>query len=220
MHCKCHGKTLIEIKCPFNIRNKTIQGVHECFFIVEKDWVLALLWRCRYYTQIISQMGLTGKHSCYFIVWTLKDIFVQIVKLDEQLQSKVNTNLKLYYKPFVCPVLLEFKPITYCGNCDTVLLEESKIQEVEEGELNSIQYLWYLCLMFSLIMCISPSPFCLGGGRVEPPTKFAKRGAWQDLFLEGDAGKEGSKFFSGDVGCNFPTKNKLKSGMLNDKKSS
>ena len=175
MHCKCHGKTLIEIKCPFNIRNKTIQGVHECFFIVEKDWVLALLWRCRYYTQIISQMGLTGIHSCYFIVWTLKDIFVQIVKLDEQLQSKVNTNLKLYYKPFVCPVLLEFKPITYCGNCDTVLLEESKIQEVEEGELNSIQYLWYLCLMFSLIMCISPSPFCLGGREGWASYKICKK---------------------------------------------
>ena len=86
-------------------------------------------------------MGVTGIHSCYFIVWRLKDIFVQIVKLNEQLQSRVNTNLKLYYKPFVCPVLLEFKPITYCGNCDTVLLEESKIEEVEEGELNSIQYL-------------------------------------------------------------------------------
>ena len=37
-NCKCHGKTLIEIKCPFNTRNKTIQeGVHdECFFIAEK----------------------------------------------------------------------------------------------------------------------------------------------------------------------------------------
>ena len=29
--CKCHGKTLFQIKCSFNIRNKTIQeGVHEC----------------------------------------------------------------------------------------------------------------------------------------------------------------------------------------------
>ena len=33
---------LIEIKCPFNTRNKTMQeGVHdECFFIVEKNGVL------------------------------------------------------------------------------------------------------------------------------------------------------------------------------------
>ena len=36
-NCKCHGKTLIEIKWPFNILKKTIQGIHECFFIVEKN---------------------------------------------------------------------------------------------------------------------------------------------------------------------------------------
>ena len=40
---KYYGKTLIEIKCPFNIRNKTIQeGIHECLFLVEKDGVLTL----------------------------------------------------------------------------------------------------------------------------------------------------------------------------------
>ena len=40
---------------------------------------------------------------------------------------------------FVCLALLEFKPITFCRNCDTVLLEESKIEKEEESELNSIQ---------------------------------------------------------------------------------
>ena len=191
LHCKCHGKTLTEIKCPFNIKKKTIQGVHECFFIAEKHGVLTLLWRCRYYTQIISQMGVTGIHSCYFIVWRLKDIFVQIVKLDEQLQSRVNTNLKLYYKPFVCPVLLEFKPITYCGNCDTALLEESKIEEVEEGELNSIQYLWYLCLMVSLIMCISPPPLSAWGEGGWASYKICKKGGLTGPVFRGECWERG-----------------------------
>ena len=84
-------------------------------------------------------MGVTGIHSCHFIVWTLKDISVQLVKSDEELWNKVNTNLKLFYKSFVCPALLEFKPIPYCGNCDAVLLEDSEMEEEEEGELNSIQ---------------------------------------------------------------------------------
>ena len=52
-------------------------------------------------------------------------IYVQIVNFDEQIWNKVNTNLKLFFKSFVCPAILEFKPIAYCGNCDTVLLEES-----------------------------------------------------------------------------------------------
>ena len=89
-NCKCHGKTLIQIKYPFNIRNKTIQeSVHECFFLPEKDGALTLLRTHRYYTQIISQMGVTGIHSCYFIVWTLKDISVQIVNLMNNHRTKL-----------------------------------------------------------------------------------------------------------------------------------
>ena len=49
------------------------------------------------------------------------------------------TNLKLFYKSFVCIALLQFKSITFCRNCDTVWLEESEIEEEDEGELNSIQ---------------------------------------------------------------------------------
>ena len=67
-NCKCHGKTVTEIKCPFNIRNKIQEGVHECLFIVEKDGVLTLSRTHRYYSQILSQMGVTGIYSCYFIV--------------------------------------------------------------------------------------------------------------------------------------------------------
>ena len=64
---------------------------------------------------------------------------MQIVKFDEQLWNKVNTNLKFFYNSFVCRALLEFIPITYCAICDTVLPEVSEIEEEEEDELNSIQ---------------------------------------------------------------------------------
>ena len=46
-----------------------------------------------------------------------------------------------------------------------------------------------------------------GGGGVEPPTKFSKRGAWEDFNCErGVAGKEGVTFFRGEGGCNFTKK--------------
>ena len=64
---------------------------------------------------------------------------MKIVKFHGQLWNKVNTNLKLFYKSFVCPTLLEFKPTTFCVNCDTVLLEDSEIEEEKESELDSIQ---------------------------------------------------------------------------------
>ena len=56
------------------------------------------------------------------------------------------------------------------------------------------------------------------GGRVEPPTKFSKRGGLTGpQLLEGVAGKEGGEFFQG--GLQFSHKNKLKSEIFNDKKS-
>ena len=69
------------------------------------------------------------------------------------------------------------------------------------------------------------TPLSAGGGGVEPPTKFSKRGAWHDLkFYRGVAGKEGGDFFQvggggGGPGCNCHIKNKLKSEIFNDKKA-
>ena len=66
-------------------------------------------------------------------------------------------------------------------------------------------------------------PFCSGGkgggeGGVEPPIKFSKRGGLtgSQLLLEGACWESGGWLFPG--GCNFYTKNKLKSKIFNDKK--
>ena len=63
-----------------------------------------------------------------------------------------------------------------------------------------------------------------GGGGVEPPIKFSKRGGLTGppfFFFWGGGlvGKRGSNFFQGGSGCNFSTKDKLKYGIFNDKKS-
>ena len=71
-------------------------------------------------------------------------------------------------------------------------------------------------MCWSHIVCTPP--LSAGGERAEPPTKVSKSGGLTaPQFLEGVAGKEGVTFFRGG-GCNFLTKNKLKSGIFNDKK--
>ena len=68
------------------------------------------------------------------------------------------------------------------------------------------------------IVCNPPPPFFQGEEEVEPPTKFSKgAGLTGSQLLEGIAGKEGGDLFQG--GCNFHIKNKLKSQIINDKKS-
>ena len=73
-----------------------------------------------------------------------------------------------------------------------------------------------------------PHPLSAGGGEEgrwgDSPTKFSKMGGLTGpYFLEEGCWESGGDFFQGEEegggGCNFLTKNKLKSGIFNDKKS-
>ena len=67
------------------------------------------------------------------------------------------------------------------------------------------------------IVCTPPPFYCCR--RVEPPTKFSKKGEGLTgpQLLEGVGGKEGVNFSGG--GCNFYIENKVKSEKINDKRS-
>ena len=137
--CKCHGRVCLEVKCPFKIFNKTIkEGANECDFFTIKNDQISLNKNHKYYTQINSQMAITNCKSAYFIVWTLKDLYVEVVKFDQELWDKVKTNLDIFFKTYVSPALLLLKPITFCGNCDKLILEEPEINANEFNECSSI----------------------------------------------------------------------------------
>ena len=64
---------------------------------------------------------------------------------------------------------------------------------------------------------VHPLPLSAGGGGVEPPTKFSKRGGLPGhQFLEGGCWEREGDFFQG--GCNLYI-NKIKSKIFNDTKS-
>ena len=72
MTCKCNLKLPIEIKRPFNIRNKTVRkGIKDCCFLTLKPNVEITINKSQnYYTQIVSHMAITGSAQAVFVVWT------------------------------------------------------------------------------------------------------------------------------------------------------
>ena len=63
-------------------------------------------------------------------------------------------------------------------------------------------------------------PLCWGE-RVEPPTKFSKRGGGRldrTSTFRGGCWERGGDFFQRGGGCNFHIKNKSKSEIFNEKK--
>ena len=43
-------------------------------------------------------MGITGIHYCYFITWTVKDLFVEKNKFNVELWKNVKTNCEFFSK--------------------------------------------------------------------------------------------------------------------------
>ena len=57
----------------------------------------------KYYAQIVSQMAITETRQTVFIVWALYDSFVEYIPSEKNHWGNVKTNLKIFFKAYVCP---------------------------------------------------------------------------------------------------------------------
>ena len=70
----------------------------------------------KYYTQIITQMALTGSTRGYFVVWTQNDFLVELIDFDKEHQEKLYTNLEGFFKQYMVKALLNTELLTYAEN--------------------------------------------------------------------------------------------------------
>ena len=132
MYCKCHEKSILEVKCPYNIRNSLIkEDINKCSFLSTDNGEVAINKGHKYYTQVISQIQISQSNQGYFIVLTKKDWFIEIVGKNEAFWEKVSINLDIFFKRFVATWLLEINPLKFCGTCQKVLLEKLKVSSKE-----------------------------------------------------------------------------------------
>ena len=89
MYCKCHGRSILEVKCPNNIHNSFIkEDVNICSFLSTDNGEVTMNKGHKYYTQVTSQIQLSQSSQGYFIVWTTKYSFIQIVGKNETFWEK------------------------------------------------------------------------------------------------------------------------------------
>ena len=77
--CNCCGKGICEIKYPYSLRYATMTDAlgSKAFCLEECDTTLTLKKKHAYYYQVQMQLLITDADYCDFIVWTLKDIYIQ-----------------------------------------------------------------------------------------------------------------------------------------------
>lgn len=67
--------SIIEIKCPFSIRDFTPENAYKenkIKYLEQKDDKLSLKKSHDYFYQVQGQLHITQRKFCYFVVWTPK----------------------------------------------------------------------------------------------------------------------------------------------------
>ncbi len=103
-----NGAGLIEVKCPYVGRDSAIQpGKNFPFLCKDESGEKFELRRTHnYFYQVQGQLGIAKRSYCYFIVYTLKDFFVQKIEFDRDFFSvEMLPKLRLFYteqyRPYV-----------------------------------------------------------------------------------------------------------------------
>lgn len=97
----------VEVKCPYKAREKMIEpGADFPFITVD----MKLSRQHRYFDQVQGQMMLTKRQSCYFVVYTFKDLKVLNVAYDHDychlsLLPKLKDFYEKFYRPYVAGTL-------------------------------------------------------------------------------------------------------------------
>lgn len=101
---------IIEIKCPYKARNmcpedaitqKLIQ------FATFDNGTFRLKRTDKYYFQLQGQLFVSGKHDCYFIVWTKFGLLYEKITRDVEFWNEMFPKLKTFYFESLLPVILK-----------------------------------------------------------------------------------------------------------------
>ena len=85
VYCQCCGNGLLEIKCPFVLKDKTIteQLLNSNFCLEEVNGQLMLKRDHAYYYQVQCQLAVSEASYCDFFLWSKKEHYMERIYFDE-----------------------------------------------------------------------------------------------------------------------------------------
>ena len=128
--CNCHGKFLVEVKCPY--KHKEADSLINCiedpsFCLNEK---LMLKENHKYMAQVQMQMNVYKVYLCHFVIWTPKFCHGIEIPYSNKFESSIQKMYDLH-RQFIAPEI-----ITRC-------IENAKVEDGEEGEKEDVNVYCY-----------------------------------------------------------------------------
>ena len=130
--CACCGEGLVEVKCPYCVRDEDAVN-HKCLITDDKG-VKVLDQTHAYYYQIQTQLFVCEKEFCDFVIWTKSDMhYIRIVP-DDRFWSVVSAKAQWFHQKVILPELL-------CGMFTKNQFISLEVRKDEGSETD----IWCLC---------------------------------------------------------------------------
>ena len=106
LSCDCCGEGCVEVKCPYSIRNNTIDEApsnSDPKFCIQLG---SLSTTHPYYAQIQTQMNVCNSKYWDFFMWTEKDYFCQRIMQDKNIKKTYVEKAELVFRNGVLPEII------------------------------------------------------------------------------------------------------------------
>ncbi|KAA0717389.1 hypothetical protein E1301_Tti012157 [Triplophysa tibetana] len=102
---------ILEVKCPYNAREMTIDDAvkqKKISYISKEGDTYSLHRDHKYWHQVQGQLHLTGRQTCYFVVWTKKDHVIIPISRDDTWKPNLQV-LEDFFETHMLPRLPEMQ---------------------------------------------------------------------------------------------------------------
>ena len=97
--------TVLEVKCPYSIRNEKITPENYPHIELTSDNTLSLKRRSNYYYQCQLQMYATKREYCEFFIWTTCDHVLIQFGIDVEVVQEIIQKSQKFFNDYVVPQL-------------------------------------------------------------------------------------------------------------------
>ena len=106
--CDCCGPSVVEIKCPFCVKDVKLdqQSVNKFYLKKGSDGKLKLDDKHLYYYQVQTQLGVCKLESAYFVVWTEKDLHMEQIMFDCEMWQEICEKSRHIFYTAILPELV------------------------------------------------------------------------------------------------------------------
>ncbi|WAQ95781.1 ING2-like protein [Mya arenaria] len=143
-HCHCCGASLLEIKCPYTLKESLLDNDSEKYCLTRNSQGIMLLdHKHPYYYQVQTQMGVTGIRATHFVIMTEKAVHIELVPFDIDVWTEICEKAETLMKVAILPELVGkfYSKLPGCG------LPVQPLKEVQPtlSSQNETEKTWCYC---------------------------------------------------------------------------